>query len=208
MIKGKNALVTGSTSGIGLGIARVLAANGCNIVLNGFGDKDEIENLKNSLIKEFNIKAIYHDADISKKEMIKEMIKKAESELGSVDILVNNAGIQYVSPVDEFPDEKWDSIIAINLSGAFHAIKAVLPGMKKNNYGCIVNISSAHGLVGSTKKSAYVAAKHGIVGLTKVVALENAELNITCNAICPGWVKTPLVDKQIRIPKNYNRRGY
>jgi 3-hydroxybutyrate dehydrogenase len=197
MLKGKNALITGSTSGIGLGIARILASSGCNIVLNGFGDKLEIEKLQKSLEEEFKVKILYHDADISKPSMISDMVNYTSNQLGGIDILVNNAGIQHVSPIENFADEKWDSIIAINLSGAFHAIKYAVPIMRKNGFGRIINIASAHGLVGSPNKSAYVAAKHGIVGLSKVVALETAESNITCNAICPGWVKTPLVEKQI-----------
>ncbi len=197
MLKGKNALITGSTSGIGLGIARILASSGCNIVLNGFGDKLEIEKLQKSLEEEFKVKILYHDADISKPSMISDMVNYTSNQLGGVDILVNNAGIQHVSPIENFADEKWDSIIAINLTGAFHAIKYAVPIMRKNGFGRIINIASAHGLVGSPNKSAYVAAKHGIVGLSKVVALETAESNITCNAICPGWVKTPLVEKQI-----------
>jgi 3-hydroxybutyrate dehydrogenase len=197
MLKGRNALITGSTSGIGLGIARILAFSGCNIVLNGFGDKLEIQKLQQSLEAEFGVKILYHDADISKANMIKDMIYFANDKLGNIDILVNNAGIQHVSPIEDFADEKWDDVIAINLSGAFHAIKASIPIMKKSGFGRIINIASAHGLVGSANKGAYVAAKHGIVGLTKVVALETAQLNITCNAICPGWVRTPLVEKQI-----------
>jgi 3-hydroxybutyrate dehydrogenase len=197
MEKGKNAIITGSTSGIGLGIARVLCASGYNVMLNGFGDKNEIDALQKIMEKEFGVKVSYHNADISKNNEIIDMIAKTNEILGSIDILVNNAGIQYVSSVDEFPEEKWNNVLSIDLSGAFFAIKAALPFMKKNNFGRIINIASAHGLVGSTHKAAYVAAKHGIVGLTKVVALETAELNITCNAICPGWVKTPLVEKQI-----------
>lgn len=166
-------------------------------MLNGLGNPNEVENLKNSLANEFNVKVIYSPADISKPTQIIEMIRQAENELASLDILVNNAGIQFTAPVEEFPAEKWDAILAINLSGAFHAIKAAIPGMKQRSFGRIINIASAHGLVASTHKAAYVAAKHGIVGLTKVVGLENAPLNITCNAICPGWVYTPLVQKQI-----------
>ena len=197
MVKGKVTLVTGSTSGIGLGIARKLAEMGSNIMLNGLGKAEDVEKLKTGLSKEFNIKVSYSSADMSKPEQIREMVKQTEAELGGLDILVNNAGIQFVSPIEEFPDDKWDAILAINLSSAFHTIKAALPGMKKRNFGRIINIASAHGLVASANKGAYVAAKHGIVGLTKVVALENATLNVTCNAICPGWVHTPLVQKQI-----------
>ncbi len=199
MLKGKNAIVTGSTSGIGLAIARTLADEGCNILLNGFGDKAVIS----ALVAEFSekyrgIRVDYSPADMSKPKDIAEMVAFCEKQFGSADILINNAGIQHTAPVDEFPEDKWDAILAINLSSAFHAVKAALPGMKKRNFGRIVNIASVHGLVGSKNKSAYVAAKHGIVGLTKVIALENAEADITCNAICPGWVHTPLVDKQIQ----------
>lgn len=193
----KNAIVTGSTSGIGLAIAHSLAAEGCNIMLNGFGEKAAIDDLVAQLHKKYGVKTIYSSADMSKPEEIRQMVIDCNEKLGGVDILVNNAGIQFVAQVEDFPDEKWDAIIAINLSSAFHTIKSVMPMMKKNNFGRIINIASAHGLVGSHNKSAYVAAKHGIVGITKVIALETAELNITCNAICPGWVHTPLVQKQI-----------
>lgn len=196
-LKGKNAIVTGSTSGIGLAVARSLAAEGCNIMLNGFGNKDEIEKLLKEFQSDYKVKALYSDADMSKPADVRKMVADCASNLGGVDILVNNAGIQFVSPIENFPDDKWDAIIAINLSSAFHSIKAAMPNMKASNYGRIINIASAHGLVGSMNKSAYVAAKHGIVGMTKVVALEVAETNITCNAICPGWVHTPLVQKQI-----------
>ena len=205
MLTGKVVLVTGSTSGIGLGIARVMAASGCNVVLNGFGDANEIEQTRLAIEKEFSVKALYHNADVSKSDQIADMIKMAEDKLGSLDVLVNNAGIQFVSSVEDFPEAKWDAIMAINLSSVFHAVKSALPGMKKRGFGRIINISSAHGLVGSCHKAAYVAAKHGVVGLSKVVALENAENGITCNCICPGWVKTPLVDKQIEaIAKEKN----
>jgi len=197
MIKGKGAIVTGSTSGIGLGIARALAAGGANIMLNGFGSADEIERLRSGLATEFKVRVGYSGADISKPEQIREMVGSAARELGAVDILVNNAGIQHTAPVEDFAEERWDAVIAINLSSNFHAIKAVLPQMKKRNWGRIVNIASVHGLVASVQKVAYIAAKHGVVGLTKVVALENATTGITCNAICPGWVLTPLVQKQI-----------
>jgi 3-hydroxybutyrate dehydrogenase len=196
-LKGRNAIVTGSTSGIGLAIAHSLAAQGCNIMLNGFGDKAAIDALILELPQTYGIKTAYSAADMSKPVEIRQMVADCTSKFGNTDILVNNAGIQFVSPIENFPDDKWDSIIAINLSSAFHAIKAAMPGMKKNNFGRIINIASAHGLVASAHKAAYVAAKHGIVGLTKVVALEAAEANITCNAICPGWVHTPLVQKQI-----------
>ena len=197
MLKGKTALVTGSTSGIGLGIARQLAREGVDLVLNGFGDPGEISRLQADLAAEFKVKVNFHGADMSKPAEIRAMIEFAVQTMSRVDILVNNAGIQFTSSVEEFPEDKWDAIMAINLSASFHAIKAVLPHMKHNDWGRIINIASVHGLVGSTNKSAYVAAKHGVIGLTKVVALENAKGNITCNAICPGWVLTPLVQKQI-----------
>lgn len=193
MLKGKTALVTGSTSGIGLGIALTLAKEGANIVLNGFGDhagpKAEVEAL--------GVKVGYHGADMSKPAEIEAMMAYIDQEFGGCDILVNNAGIQHVANVDEFPPEKWDAIIAINLSSAFHTMRLALPGMKKKNWGRIVNIASTHGLVASAGKSAYVAAKHGLVGLTKSAALETALVPVTVNAICPGWVLTPLVQKQI-----------
>ncbi len=197
MLKGKTALVTGSTSGIGLGIAKALAAQGANIVLNGFGD---VEGPKAD-IAALGVKVAYHGADMSKPAEIAEMMTFAAAQFGRVDILVNNAGIQHVARIENFPVEKWDAIIAINLSSAFHATRLALPAMQAadggKGWGRIINIASAHGLVGSPEKSAYVAAKHGIVGLTKVTALENATTGITCNAICPGWVLTPLVQKQI-----------
>jgi 3-hydroxybutyrate dehydrogenase len=197
MLKGKSALVTGSTSGIGLGIARALAAEGANVLLNGFGEAAEIERLRAGLAAEFKVKVGYHGADMSRPAQIREMVAAATRELGAVDVLVNNAGIQHTAPVEEFPDERWDAVIAINLSASFHAIKAALPQMKSRNWGRIINIASVHGLVASTQKVAYIAAKHGVVGLTKVVALETAQTGVTCNAICPGWVLTPLVQKQI-----------
>jgi 3-hydroxybutyrate dehydrogenase len=193
MLKGKTALVTGSTSGIGLGIAKALARQGANIVLNGFGD---VEGPK-SEVHALGAKVAYHGADMGKPAEIEAMIKFAAGQFGRVDILVNNAGIQYVAPVHEFPPEKWDAIIAINLSSAFHASRLALPAMRAAKWGRIINIASVHGLVGSPEKSAYVAAKHGLVGLTKVTALENATTGVTCNAICPGWVLTPLVQKQV-----------
>lgn len=198
MLQGKVALITGSTSGIGLGIAKAMAAEGANIVLNGFGDADEIEKIRQELETYHSVKALYYDADMSKPEQIRVMCKSAIAEFGTVDILVNNAGIQFVSPVEEFPEEKWDAIIAINMSSAFHTIKALLPGMRKAGWGRIINIASAHGLVASPFKSAYVTAKHGMIGMTKTIALEAARDNITCNAICPGYVLTPLVEGQIR----------
>ena len=197
MLKGKSAIVTGSTSGVGLGIARALAAQGGNVMLNGFGDAAEIERLRQALAKEFGVKVAFSGADISKPAQIQDMVRSATKELGAVDILVNNAGIQHTAPVESFPPERWDAIIAINLSSNFHAIQAVLPQMRQRNWGRIINIASAHGLVASPQKAAYVAAKHGVLELTKVVALETATTGITCNAICPGWVLTPLVQKQI-----------
>lgn len=192
-LSGKTALVTGSTSGIGLGIAKALAAQGANIVLNGFGDSDTPQ----ADIQAMGVKVAYHGADMSKPSDIEAMQKFAQATFGGVDILVNNAGIQHVASVEDFPVERWDAIIAINLSSAFHTTRLALPHMQKNNWGRIINVASVHGLVASAQKSAYVAAKHGIVGLTKVTALENATRNVTCNAICPGWVLTPLVQKQV-----------
>ena len=197
MLKGKVALVTGSTSGIGLGIARSLTAQGADIVMNGFGDAAAIEKLRQGLETEFKVRAIYSGADMSKPAEIETMIKDTAAKFGGVDILVNNAGIQYVSPIQNFPVDKWDAIIAINLSSAFHTIRTALPLMLERNWGRIINIASAHGLVASADKSAYVTSKHGLVGLTKVVALETAKTGVTCNAICPGWVLTPLVQAQI-----------
>jgi 3-hydroxybutyrate dehydrogenase len=197
MLKGRIAVVTGSTSGIGLGIAHALAAEGCNIMMNGFGDPAEIEQLRSGLEKEFGVKALFNGADLSKGEQCAELIKDAEKRLAKVDILVNNAGIQHVSPIENFPVDRWDAIIAINLCSAFHTMRAALPDMKSAGWGRIINIASTHGLVASANKSAYVAAKHGIMGLTKTAALELAGSGVTCNAICPGWVLTPLVKKQI-----------
>jgi 3-hydroxybutyrate dehydrogenase len=193
MLQGKTALVTGSTSGIGLGIAKALARQGANIVLNGFGDVDGPK----AEVAALGVKVAYHGADMSQPAQIEEMMKFAAGEFGRVDILVNNAGIQHVAKVEDFPPEKWDAVIAINLSSAFHATRLALPAMKAANWGRIINVASVHGLVASAEKSAYVAAKHGIVGLTKVTALENATTGVTCNAICPGWVLTPLVQKQV-----------
>jgi len=197
MLKGKTALVTGSTSGIGLAIARALAQDGANLVINGFGNAADIEKERAGLEREFGIKAIYSPADMTRPAEIAEMIATAEKTFGSLDVLVNNAGIQYVANIEDFPIDKWDAIIAINLSSSFHTIRAAIAGMKKRKWGRIINIASAHGLVASEQKVAYVAAKHGLVGLTKVVAIEAANDGITCNAICPGWVLTPLVEKQI-----------
>ena len=205
MLKGKNALVTGSTSGIGLGIAEGLAAQGVNLVLNGFGDAKEIETLRAGLAAKFGVKVLYDGADMSKADEIEAMMHKAEKDLGGIDILVNNAGIQHVAPVDEFPVNKWDAIIAINMSSTFHTTRCALAYMKKQGWGRIINIASAHALVASPFKSAYVTAKHGVMGFTKTVALEVAEKGITVNAICPGYVLTPLVEKQ--IPDTAKARG-
>jgi 3-hydroxybutyrate dehydrogenase len=194
---GKVSLVTGSTSGIGLGIARALAAAGSRIVLNGFGKTDEIARVQAELAAEFNVVVSHSGADMSKPASIREMIEQTLDTAGRLDVLVNNAGIQHVAPLQDFPPERWDAILAINLSSAFHTTRLALPPMLLNKWGRIINIASAHGLVGSPFKSAYVAAKHGIVGLTKVVALETAEQGVTCNAICPGYVYTPLVEAQI-----------
>ncbi len=196
-LKGKSAVVTGSTSGIGLGVARALAKSGANVLINGFGDAGEIEKIRASIESEFKVKAIYSPADMTKPAEIADMIKLAEKTFGGIDVLVNNAGIQFVSPIEDFPIEKWDAIIAINLSAAFHAIRAVVPGMKKRGWGRIINTASAHSLVASPYKVAYVAAKHAIAGVTKTVALELATFKITCNCISPGYVWTPLVEKQI-----------
>ncbi len=197
VLKGKTAVITGSTSGIGLGIARSLAAQGADIMLNGFGDAGHIAELRAALEREFKVRIAYHGADMSKPAEIAALVEHAEATLGGVDILVSNAGIQHVAPIEEFPVERWDAVIAINLSAVFHGMRLALPGMKRRGWGRIVNIASAHGLVASANKSAYVAAKHGVVGLTKTVALETAGTGVTCNAICPGWVLTPLVQKQI-----------
>jgi len=197
MLKNKTALVTGSTSGIGLGIARKLAAQGANIVFNGFGDAADIDALQAGIAQEFGVRTAYHGADMSKPQEIEAMMRFAAERFGAVDVLVNNAGIQHVASIEDFPVEKWDAVIAINLSSAFHTTRLALPAMKSRNWGRIINIASAHGLVASVQKSAYVAAKHGIVGLTKVTALETAQTGVTCNSICPGWVLTPLVQKQV-----------
>lgn len=196
-IKNKVALVTGSTSGIGLGIATSLAQQGCHIVLNGFADQQTVLDIQNKLQKEYGVKTFYSGADMSSASQIRNLFAEARATLGEIDILVNNAGIQHVSEIENFPEDKWNAIIAINLSSAFHTIQNALPAMKSKNWGRIINVASVHGLVASANKSAYVAAKHGIVGLTKTVALETARTGITCNAICPGWVLTPLVQKQI-----------
>lgn len=197
MLDGKRAVITGSTSGIGLGIARELASNGADVVINGFGDPQAIEKERVNIELEFAVKAYYINADLSKADATRAFIDEAAGALGGVDILVNNAGIQHTDLIEDFPIDRWDAIIALNLSAVFHGTAAALPYMKKQGWGRIINIASAHGLVASPAKSAYVAAKHGVVGLTKVTALENAGNGVTANAICPGWVRTPLVEKQI-----------
>jgi len=205
MLKGKSALVTGSTSGIGLGIARALAADGANVTINGFGDKAAIEKERSAIEKEFGVKAVHSPADMTKPAEIADMVKMAEKTFGSLDVLVNNAGIQFVAPIEEFPIDKWNQIIAINLSAAFHAIRAAVPGMKARKWGRIISTASAHSLVASPFKAAYVTAKHGLAGLTKTVALELATFHVTCNCISPGYVWTPLVEKQ--IPDTAKARG-
>ncbi|MFC4275578.1 3-hydroxybutyrate dehydrogenase [Achromobacter aloeverae] len=197
MLKGKVAVVTGSTSGIGLGIATALAAQGADVVLNGFGDAAEIEKTRAGLAQTHGTKVLYDGADLSRGDAVRGLVENAVKQLGRIDIIVNNAGIQHTSLIEDFPVERWDAIIALNLSAVFHGTAAALPHMKKQGWGRIINIASAHGLVGSANKSAYVAAKHGVVGLTKVTALETAGQGITANAICPGWVRTALVEKQI-----------
>jgi 3-hydroxybutyrate dehydrogenase len=204
-LAGKSAIVTGSTSGIGLGIARAFAKAGMNIMLNGFGEKSEIERSQTEIERTFGVAAAFSAADMSKPDDIARMIEEVTRAFGQVDVLVNNAGIQHVEAIETFPPEKWDAVIAINLSSAFHAIRAVLAGMKERRWGRIINVASAHGLVASPYKSAYVAAKHGVLGLTKSVALEAAEFGVTVNAICPGYVLTPLVEKQ--IPETARARG-
>ena len=197
MLKQKSSIVTGSTSGIGLGIAHAFAAQGADVMLNGFGNAEEIEASRAEMERRYGVKVRYSGADMSQPAQIRAMATEAEQTFGKVDIVVNNAGIQFVAPIEEFPEAKWDAIIAINLSSAFHLIKAVLPGMRTRRFGRIVNVASAHGLTASPFKSAYVTAKHGLIGLAKTVALEVAEYGITANTICPGYVKTPLVDRQI-----------
>ena len=197
MLKNKLAIITGSTSGIGLGIARELAGRRANVVLNGFGDPGEIEAIRSGIEREHDVRVIYDGADMSKGDAVRQLIAATIETFGRVDILVNNAGIQYTAPVEDFPAAKWNAILDLNLSAAFHGIAAAVPQMKKQGWGRIVNIASTHGLVASTHKAAYVAAKHGLVGLTKVVGLETAGSGVTCNAVCPGWVRTPLVEKQI-----------
>lgn len=205
MLAGRTAIVTGSTSGIGLEIARALAASGANVMLNGFGEPEIVEETRQSLAADNNVKVLYSKADVSRPDDIAAMMERTEDALGGVDIVVNNAGIQYVSPVEAFPVDKWDAILAVNLSSAFHTTRLAVPHMKAKGWGRIVNIASAHALVASPFKAAYVAAKHGIAGLTKTVALEVAEHGITANAICPGYVLTPLVEKQ--IPDTAKARG-
>lgn len=197
MLKGKVAVVTGSTSGIGLGIARAFAQQGANVVINGFGDPAEIEKVRAELAALHKVQVLYDGADLSKAEAVRALVANTVQALGRIDILVNNAGIQHTALIEDFPVEKWDAVLALNLSAVFHGTAAALPNMKKQGWGRIINIASAHGLVGSAQKSAYVAAKHGVVGLTKVTALETAGSGVTANAICPGWVRTPLVEKQI-----------
>jgi 3-hydroxybutyrate dehydrogenase len=205
MLQGKSAVVTGSTSGIGLAYARALAKEGANVLINGFGEADAIETDRAGIEREFGVKAIYSAADMTKPAEIAAMVKQAEDAFGAVDILINNAGVQFVSPIEDFPNEKWDQIIAINLSSAFHGMQAAIPGMKTRGWGRIISTASAHSLVASPFKSAYVAAKHGIAGLTKTAALELATHKITVNAISPGYVWTPLVEKQ--IPDTMKSRG-
>ena len=197
MLKGKSALVTGSTSGIGLGIARALAAQGCYVMLNGFGDPAAIEHTRWALEREAEVKVRYHGADLTRPSEIADLVGATVAQLGGLDTLVNNAGIQHTAPVEAFPPDRWDAIVATNLSAAFHAIRHALPEMRRRGFGRIVNTASVHGLVASVHKAAYVAAKHGLVGLTRVVALETAGSGITCNAVCPGWTRTELVEPQI-----------
>lgn len=205
MLKGKSALITGSTSGIGLAYARALAQQGADVMINGLGDAAEIEATRAGLERDHGVRAVYSAADMTQPEQIEAMVREAEAAFGKVDILINNAGIQHVAPIEEFPVDKWNAIIAINLSSAFHAMRAVLPGMKSRKWGRIINTASAHALVASPYKAAYVAAKHGIAGLTKTAALETAQYGITVNAICPGYVWTPLVERQ--VPDTAKARG-
>jgi 3-hydroxybutyrate dehydrogenase len=196
-LQGRRALVTGSTSGIGLGMAKALAERGCNLVVNGFGDAAEIDRLVASIAKDCGVEAVFEGGDLSKVADIESLMQRCAQTHGGIDILINNAGIQHVSPIEAFAVERWDAVIALNLSAVFHTTRLALPGMRQRGWGRIINIASAHGLVASAEKSAYVAAKHGVIGLTKTTALETATTGITCNAICPGWVLTPLVQRQI-----------
>ena len=205
MTTSKSAIITGSTSGIGLGIAEAMAQAGINVMLNGFGDDDEIERIRTELASKYGVQMVYSNADMTQPAQIATMIEQANQAFGHIDILVNNAGIQHVAPIEDFPLAKWDAIIAINLSSAFHTTRLLFEGMKTRGWGRVINIASAHGLVASPFKSAYVAAKHGILGLTKTIALEGAEHGVTVNAICPGYVLTPLVEKQ--IPDTAKARG-
>ncbi len=198
ILKQRTALVTGSTSGIGLGIARALAAEGASVLLNGLGDADAIQAIRAGMERDFAVRVLHHPADMTQPVQIASMVAEAERVFGTVDVLVNNAGIQHVASLDKFPVERWDAVIAINLSAAFHTMRAAIPGMRARGWGRIINIASAHGLVGSADKSAYVAAKHGVLGLTKAAAIELADHGVTVNAICPGWVKTPLVERQLQ----------
>jgi len=206
-LTGKVALVTGSTSGIGLGIARALAREGVNLMVTGFGDAGEIEKLRRDLMGEYSVNVLYDGADLSKPDHVTAVVAATQRELGALDILVNNAGIQFVAPVHEFPDERWEAVIALNLSATFYAMKAAIPSMVSSGWGRIINIASAHGLVASANKVAYVAAKHGVIGATKVAALELANAGVTVNAICPGWVLTPLVEGQLVERASVSGRG-
>src|ERR1700687_813573 len=208
MLKGKTALVTGSTSGIGLATARALAADGATVMLTGFGEAAEIEKIRAGVEKDFGVKALYTGADMSKPAEIAAMIGATEKSFGAIDVLVNNAGIQHVATIEDFPIEKWDAVIAINLSSSFHTIRAAVAGMKKRKWGRIINIASAHGLVASAQKVAYVSAKHGLVGMTKVVAIETANAGVTCNAICPGWVLTSMVKAQVEARAKANGQSF